>query len=144
MISIEVQHFLDRARDFRKGMECLGREGVYILDDEFVKFRYSPAQLGINCAISYSDALRHGMGREKLSSDDHNTAAGDLDSLLKFRNVENRKGISHLKKLLGMKNRIAYEPVSVRENEVEDALKQAERFADWAEEAGRKLKIEGW
>ena len=43
-----------------------------------------------------------------------------------------------------MKNRIAYDPVMVRENEVDDAVKQAERFADWAEEAGRKLKIEGW
>jgi hypothetical protein len=125
-------------------VECLGREDLYILNDESVKFRYSPAQLGINCAISYSDALRSGMGREKLSSGDHSTAASDLESLLKSRNVESRKGIGHLKKLLRMKNRIAYDPVMVRENEVDDAVKQAERFADWAEEAGRKLKIEGW
>ena len=144
MIAVEVQHYLARARDFREGVKCLGREGVYILDDEFVKFRYSPAQLGINCAISYGDALRCGMGSEKLSSDDHKTAASDLDSLLKVRSIENRKGIRHLTRLLGMKSRIAYDPVMVRENEVEDALKQTERFADWAEEAGRKLKIGGW
>jgi hypothetical protein len=125
-------------------MECLGREKEYIVNEEFVKFRHSPALLGIHCAISYSDALRSGMGREKLSSDDHSTAATDLDSLLKSRKIENRKGIGHLKKLLGIKNRIAYDPIMVTENEVDDAVKQAERFADWAEEAGRKLKIEGW
>ena len=145
MSAVEVQHYLSRARDFRKGVECLGREDLYILNDEFVRFRYSPAQLGINCAISYSDALRSGMGREKLSSDDHSAAAGDLESLLKSRSFENRnKGIGHLKKLLGIKNRIGYNPVLVSENEVDDAVKQAVRFADWAEAAGRKLKIEGW
>lgn len=144
MIAAEVQHFLGRARDFRKGMECLGREEESILNDEIVKFRYSPALLGIHCAMSYSDALRTGMGSTNLSSEDHSKAASDLESLLRSRNFENRKGIGHLKNLLGMKNRIAYAPVTVRGNEVEDAVKQTERFADWAEEAGRKLEIEGW
>jgi hypothetical protein len=84
------------------------------------------------------------MGRKSLSSEDHHRAASDLDSLLKSRNFENRKGIGHLRKLLGMKNRIAYDPETVRDVEVEDIVKQSERFADWAEEVGRKLKIEGW
>ena len=84
------------------------------------------------------------MGHEKLSSYDHSKAASDLETILKSRNFENRKGIGHLKKLLGMKSRVAYELVRVRENDIEDIVKQAERFADWAEETGRKLKIEGW
>lgn len=136
MIAVEVQHFLGRARDFLKGMD--------LLKDDLAEFRFSPALLGIHCAISYSDALRTGMGREKVSSDDHSKAASDLESLLKSRNFENRKGIGHLKKLLGMKSGIEYEPSTVRENEIEDIVRQAERFAKWAEAAGRKLKIEGW
>jgi hypothetical protein len=120
------------------------KEEFYVLDDDFVRYKYSPALLGIHGAISYSDALRTGMGNEKVSSDDHSQAANDLDSLLKFRNFGNRIGIGHLKELLGKKNTIAYRPVTVRENEVEDIVKHARRFADWAEETGRKLEIQGW
>jgi hypothetical protein len=125
-------------------MESLVRGGVYVLNEDVVRFKYSTALLSIHGAISYSDALRTGMGRKSLSSEDHHRAASDLDSLLKSRNFENRKGIGHLRKLLGMKNRIAYDPETVRDVEVEDIVKQSERFADWAEEVGRKLKIEGW
>jgi hypothetical protein len=84
------------------------------------------------------------MGNEKVSSDDHSQAANDLDSLLKSRAFGNRIGIGHLKDLLGKKNAVAYRPVTVRENEVEDIVKHARRFADWAEETGRKLEIQGW
>jgi hypothetical protein len=133
MAAVQVQHFLGRARDFLEGMN-------FLKDD----LAFSSALLGIHCAISYCDALRTGMGREKVSSDDHSKAASDLESLLKSRNFENRKGIGHLKKLLGMKSGIEYEPVTVRENEIEDIVRQAERFAEWADATGRKLKIEGW
>jgi len=136
MISVQVQHYLGRARDFLKGMD--------LLKDDLAEFRFSSALLGIHCAISYGDALRTGMGREKVSSDDHSKTTSDLESLLKSRNFENRKGIGHLGKLLGMKSRIEYEPVRTRENEVEEIVKHAERFAKWAEATGRILKIEGW
>jgi len=144
MIAIEVQHYLGKARDFLKGMESLVREEVYVLNDDIVKFKYSTALLSIHGAISYSDALRTGMGRKKVSSDDHSKAATDLESLLSSRSFENRKGIGHLKRLLSMKNRIEYEPVSAREDEIEDIVKHAERFAKWAEATGRALEIEGW
>ncbi len=142
MIAIEVQHFLGRARDFRKGKDLLLDEKL--LGSDLSSYRLSSALLGIHCAISFSDALRTGMGRERLSSDDHNKAATDLEIMLKSRSFGNRKGIGHLKKLLGMKSRVAYDPVMLRENDIEDIAKQAERFADWAEETGRKLKIQGW
>gem|GEM_PF-6274145 len=68
------------------------------------------------------------MGRINLTSMDHKKAASDLESLLGARNYENRKGIGHLRKLIDMKNKIAYAPITLRENEVEDAVKHAERF----------------
>jgi hypothetical protein len=144
MAAVEVQHYLGRARDLLKGMEDLMKVEFYVLEDDFVSYKYSPAILGIHGAISYSDALRTGMGQEKVSSDDHSQAANDLDSLLKSRNFVNRIGIGHLKDLLGKKNTVEYRPVTVRENQVEDIVKHARRFADWAEEAGRNLRIVGW
>ncbi len=136
MAAVEVQHYRNRARDFLDGMR--------FLQDDMDAFGYSSALLGIHGAISYSDALRTGMGRKKVSSDDHSKATSDLESLLKSRNFENRKGIGHLSKLLGMKSRIEYEPVRTRENEIEETVKHAERFAKWAEATGRIWKIEGW
>lgn len=144
MAALQVQHHLDRARDFLKGMEGLLREDIYLLNDEIAKFKHSPALLGIHSAISYGDALRAGMRRAILSSDDHDKAAGDLESLLKSQNYENRKGIGHFRALLGKKGEIAYQTVTLRENEIENIVKHTERFAKWAEEAAKKLKIEGW
>jgi len=143
MAVVEVQHFLGRARDFLKGMENLVKEEFYVLDNDLVSYKYSPAVLGIHGAISYSDALRTGLGQEAVSSDDHNQAAYDLESLLKSRNFGNRIGIGHLKDLLSKKNSVEYRSVTVRENEIEDIVKHARRFADWAEKTGRALKIWG-
>jgi hypothetical protein len=136
MIAVEVQHFLGRARDFLKGMD--------LLKDDLTEFRFSSALLAIHCAISYSDAMRTGMGCANVSLDDHQSAARDLKSRLVSRNHVNRKGLGHLEKLLSGKNRVQYDSVTVRENEVEDIVKHAERFARWAEESGRQLRIEGW
>lgn len=144
MIAVEVQHYLGRARDFLKGMESLVREEIYLLSDEIAQFRHSPALLGVHSAISYCDALRAGMGRKILSSDDQSKAAGDLESLLRSQSFENRNGIGHLKKLLGMKSGVAYGPEALREDDVDEIVKHAERFAKWAEATGRRERIEGW
>jgi hypothetical protein len=144
MIAVEVQHYLGRARDFLKGMEGLLREDLYLLNDEIAGFKHSPALLGIHSAISYCDALRTGMGRIILSSDDHSKAAVDLESLLQYPSSENRNGIGHLKKLLGRKSGVAYGDKAVREDDFEEIVKHAERFAKWAEATGRKQQIKGW
>jgi hypothetical protein len=136
MQAIHVQHYLTRARDFLKGMD--------LLRDDLTEFKSSCALLGVHCAISYSDALRIGMGCVDLTSDDHQTAASDLIARLTSRKFEKIQGAVRLARLLARKNRIAYAAASARENEVEDIVKQAERFAFWAEEAGRYLQIEGW
>jgi hypothetical protein len=144
MIAVEVQHFLERARDFLKGMEVLVREDVYVLNNDFVRFRYSTAMLGIHCAISYSDALRTGLGCSNVSSDDHRSAASDLKARLTDRKFDNLKGTDRLGTLLSKKSRIEYACDPAREKEIEDILKDATRFAEWAETTGRKLRVEGW
>ena len=136
MQAIQVQHHLYRARDFLKGMD--------LLRDDLTEYKSSCALLSIHCAISYSDALRAGMGCVDLTSDDHQGAASDLIARLSSRRFEKIQGAARLARLLARKNRIAYAPVSARENEIEDIVKPAERFAFWAEEAGRHLQIEGW
>jgi len=115
-----------------------------LLKDDLAGYRFSPALLGIHCAISYSDALRTGMGCEDVSSDDHRNAPRDLKQRLADRKFEKTQGAVRFERLLSKKNRVEYDPVTVRENEVEDIVIQAMRFADWAEETGKALKIEGW
>jgi hypothetical protein len=136
MIGAQVQHYLSRARDFLKGMD--------LLQDDLDEYRSSSALLGIHCAISYCDALRTGMGCADVSSEDHRNAARELRSLLSARRFEKQQGVHRLEGLLSKKSRIAYAAQTVRENEIRDILIQAERFAFWAEETGKKLGIEGW
>jgi len=136
MAAVQVQVFLNRARDFLKGVD--------LLKDDLTAYRYASALLAIHGALSYGDALRSGMGITNLSSDDHTRAAIDLRKLLVDRKYKDLKGPDRLRTLLSRKSRIAYAPDAARENEIEDILKQAERFAIWAEETGKKLKIEGW
>ena len=137
MVAVQVQTYLGRARDFL--------EGFNLLKDDLDEFRFSSALLGIHCAISYSDALRTGMGCENVSSDDHRSAADDLKRRLnEDRSVENLRGVEHLKNLLSKKSRIEYASETVRREEIEIIVKQAVRFAFWAEETGGALKIEGW
>lgn len=140
MGAVQVQHYLGRARDFLGGMD--------FLQGDLDAYRCSSALLGIHSAISYSDALRAGMGSKKLSSDDHSRAAEELKSLLDSCEFDQQQGVKHLRLLLSRKSRISYSAETVRKNEVEDIVKRAKRFGDWAEETGRALskasKIEGW
>jgi len=136
MVAVEVQHFLGRARDFLKGMD--------LLQNDLTGYGFSSALLGIHGAISYSDALRIGLGSERVSSDDHRSAVGDLKSLLASRRFEKLQGADRLGKLLSKKSRIAYAAEATREDEINDIVVQAERFAVWAEATGKSLKIEGW
>ena len=136
MVAMQFHHYRDRARDFLGGMD--------LLQDDLDAYRYSSALLGIHGAISYADALRAGMGSKKLSSEDHSQAVEELKSLLNSRGFEQQQGIKHLRVLLSRKSRISYAAATVRKHEVEDIVKRAKRFADWAEETGKALKIEGW
>jgi hypothetical protein len=136
MIAGRFEHYRNRARDFLDGMT--------FLQEDLEVFGYSSALLGIHGAISYADALRIGMGSKRLSSDNHSEATSELKSLLDSRRFEQQQGVKHLKLLLARKSRISYAAEPVRKNEAEDIVKHARRFADWAEETGKALKIEGW
>ncbi len=135
MVAVQVQHYLGRARDFFKGMD--------LLKDDLTGYRYSSALLGIHSAISYCDALRLGMGSASLSSDDHRSAVGELRTLLASRKFEKRQGADRLEKLLRFKGRVAYasDGSGLDFNQI---VQQAARFAAWAEDAGKSLRIEGW
>ena len=136
MSVIEVQHFLDRARDFLQGMD--------LLKDDLTEFRFSSALLGIHGAISYCDALRTGMGSASVSSEDHQKASRDLRTLLEVRKSSNPQGVDRLERLLSKKSRIAYATDMARENEIKQIVLDAKRFEAWAEAAGKELRIEGW
>ncbi len=126
-------------------MNRLLKNEAFIVKDELIQFKYSPALLGIHGAISYSDALRIGLGSESLSSDDHRYAAIDLKALLSTRKYPDQQGAEKLKKLLGKtRTKIAYLPEPLDEDYMKQIVQQAERFASWAEIAGKKLEIEGW
>jgi len=136
MSAIEVRLFLDRARDFLRGME--------LLEDDLAEYRNSSALLGIHAAISYGDALRVGMGNNRLSSEDHLSAAADLRSMLAARKFEKLQGADRLGRLISQKSKIAYAADTPTEYAIKQVIDQAQRFAYWAEETGKKLKIEGW
>ena len=133
MAAVQVQHYLSRARDFLEGMN-------FLKDD----LAFSSALLGIHCAISYCDALRIGLGSTKVSSDDHGSAAENLRRCLDDRKFENLRGVENLRKLLSKKSRIAYAPDAVRKYDFEQIVNHTGRFVVWAEETGKKLRIEGW
>ncbi len=136
MGAVQVQHYLGRARDFFNGMR--------LLREDLSEYKASSALLGVHSAISYSDALRVGMGCADVSSDDHRNSTSDLRVRLASRKFEKMQGTTRLERLISRKNGVAYACEALRENEIEELVKQAERFASWAEEAGRQLQIEGW
>jgi hypothetical protein len=145
MGAVEVQHYLNRARDFLAGMNFLLREEMFIVKDDYVQFKYSPALLGIHGAISYCDALRIGLGSDSLSSDDHRIAAKELKTLLSARKCPDQRGTEKLENLLGKtRSKVTYLPEPVDADDVKRIVQQAERFASWAESTGKKLRIEGW
>ena len=134
-----MRSYLTKARDFLKGMN---------LPEDLAESecRYSSALLAIHCAISYSDALRVGLGEKlsELASGDHRAAASRLEKLLNQRKYDKRQGVKHLERLVGKKNSVAYTPDVLTEEEVKAMIERAQRFSAWADTTGSQLKIEGW
>jgi hypothetical protein len=135
MQAVEVEHYIRRATDFLAGMK-LTRD-----DDSYWN---SSALLAIHSAVSYSDALRKGLGDTKLSSDDHRKAAEALEQALSSHRLTDPTGLKHLRYLLSKKNLIAYENRRLERTDYEALFTKAERFARWADTTGIQLKIEGW
>jgi len=135
MIAVEVQHYLNRARDFLSGVD--------LLREDLGQYKYSVALLGIHAAISYCDAIRIGLGSKRLSSDDHRSAADDLRLHLGSHISDAQSGADRLRKILGYKSKIAYGPFESG-LDIGTIVKDSLRFAAWAENTGRSMRIEGW
>lgn len=144
MIGVQVQHYLGRAREFLIGMRDLRNAEVFVFEQSLGEYRYSPALLAIHSSISYSDALRTGMGCDDLSSDDHRNAVTDLRARLTTRRFGVLEGTNQLAVLIGFKSKVEYSSEAVRANEIEEIVKRSERFARWAETTGVQLQLQGW
>lgn len=135
MSALVMQLYLSRAQDFLEGM-------LLLREDE--QFRSSCALLGIHAAVSYTDALRIGLGDEFLVSEDHRTAAAALRKLIQGRKEANVDGVGRFEKLVAKKSLIAYGSKRLDRTDFESVYTNAERFAKWANDLGSQLKIEGW
>jgi hypothetical protein len=135
MQSVEVQHYIRRATDFLKGMQLTRSDQAYW---------NSSALLAIHSAVSYTDALRTGLGDEKLSADAHKKATDSLAKRLDSKGLTDHTGLRHLRFLLSKKNLVAYDKRRLERTDYEALFTRAERFAQWADTTGSQLRIEGW
>lgn len=134
MHAAQVQHYIRRATDFSNGMKFLSNEQEY---------GNSAALLAIHSAISYSDALRTGLGERRLTGDDHSKAADSLEKRLPSW-LEDRKGLNPLRRLLAKKSRVEYSERRLNLTDSNDLVTDAIRFETWANRIGRQLNLEGW
>jgi hypothetical protein len=135
MQAVRVQHYIQRATDFLEGMKLTRTDQSYW---------NSSALLAIHSAVSYSDALRVGLGDQKLSADDHNKAADALQKMLPSKATRNQTGLAHFRYLLSKKHLVAYDDHRLEHTDYETLFTRAERFALWADKIGIQLNIEGW
>ena len=135
MAPMKVRLYIQRATDLFNGMQLTRGDDLY---------KNSSALLAIHSAISYTDALRTGLGEENLSDDNHNQTAVALRRLLNARNVREQNGIDHLQYLVSRKSLVSYGDERLSENEFRGLVTKAERFAKWANGIGKRLRIEGW
>lgn len=139
MQAVEIHGYLSRAKDFLKGMS---------LPEDLAEreCKYSSALLAIHSAISYSDALRVGLGEKtsELASSDHKNASTKLQKLLNERKYDRQQGIRHFERLVGSKSRVAYSSDTLTEQEVMRMIDRAQSFSVWVNITGSELKLQGW
>ena len=135
MQAVQMQHYIQRATDFLEGMQLTRNDQSYL---------NSSALLAIHSAVSFTDALRLGLGDQSLASDDHKKAADSLQKMLSTRNTDEQTGLGHLRYLLSRKHLVAYGNRRLERTDYETLFTKAERFAKWADKIGVQLKIEGW
>jgi len=135
MDTVKVRHYIDRAADFYAGQDLMRNDEL---------FRNSSALLAIHSAISYSDALRVGLGDEALYADDHRQALAALRELLLTRGLPDMTGFAHFEYLISMKSFVSYGERRLDANRQRLIAMRAERFVNWVSEIARRLRLEGW
>jgi hypothetical protein len=134
MQAVQVQHYIQRATDFLEGMQLTRADQSYW---------NSSALLAIHSAVSFTDALRTGLGDQELP-DDHKKAVVALQRLLPAKRLEDQTGFRHLQYLISKKNLVAYNNQRLERTDYEALFTKAERFAKWANNVGRRLNVKGW
>jgi hypothetical protein len=135
MHEARVRHYIARAADFLAGVELMRNDNAY---------RNSVALLAIHSAVSYTDALRVGLGDLTLYADDHKKAVAALQAVLPAKIMPDQNGFQHLRYLLENKSIVAYGDERLVANRSEAIVLKAVRFAFWANKAGKYLQIGGW
>ena len=133
MQAVQVEHYIRRATDFLRGMHLMRGDESYL---------NSSALLAIHSAVSYSDALRTGLGETKLSADDHTATVDTLRQVLLSKRYKDDSGLKFLRELLSKKNLVAYGNKGF--SDYQTLINRAEQFAKWSNKVGSQLKIEGW
>jgi hypothetical protein len=121
---IATQQFLEKADHFLQGMN--------LLSDGMSTYRSGISLLAIHSAISLTDAIRIGLTGTRGKYQDHMQAATELSTLCASHRVSDRRGIGHLKWLLGQKSIVAYERNRLDDKTVLLAVDKAQKFSAWA------------
>lgn len=121
---ILTDRYVDKADHFLQGMR--------LLSGDFGAYRTSIGLLAIHSAISLNDAIRAGVTGQSSKSEDHSSAARELERICSELKVEKMPGLRHLSSLLSRKSDIAYGDQRIDDNDVKSVMDRAERFANWA------------
>lgn len=102
-------------------------------------YRNAAGLLFVHAAVAYADAVSIRRSGWRSTSENHMDAITLLGSVT--LHVERREdALSHLERLIAVKNRAAYTGQSFRLDEISTLAKHAQRFQAWAQDvlAGRK------
>ena len=107
-------------------------QGVNLLSDGVSTCRSGISLLAIHSAISIIDAIRIGLTGKRGKYQNHLQAATELSALYASHRVSDKRGIGHLKWLLGQKSIVAYERNRLDDKTVWLAVDKAQKFSAWA------------
>jgi hypothetical protein len=125
---VKARHYRNRAECFRRAMHLVSDEGL--LGAELEACIGAAALLAVHSAISFADALL------VLKTGDRSTAQDHKEGVAKLRRLcselrRDPSGIGHLSKLIASKDHFAYGDQRVTSAEIQSAIDQVDRFANW-------------
>jgi hypothetical protein len=135
MDALRVEHYIGRAAGFYSGMD-------FLRDSE--DHGYASALLAIHSAISYADALRCGLGDDKLYAEDHRSSLASLKRLIGQKEPSDKSGFARFEYLLSMKSFVSYGEKRLDRRRSKEIVNHAERFANWVSRIARRLGVAGW
>lgn len=108
------------------------REFLSMAQESLLQTKWNAAGLNaIHAGISASDAVLVCFHGVRSTSPKHDDTIRIFTSLVQHKDVE--KNISHLRRLIAMKNVVEYEQRLILRSEAVELSKHAERFFNWAD-----------